>query len=220
MLTHIRNKVFVLISLLRTLGRGRDLVQGNRHNSEPQDGVEGHRIVTDGGMRRMERETKALHLISQPTRAIIIQNILGHPCMMPSLKELDHYNPDKTMGTISGHVDKLVDAGIVRRVTVPQSYRQKNLPETFFILSDGGYDLLENHSLFLPEKEEIKQDHARVEKPDRIKEAERAPRPTVDVEYEHPLKGDGRTVVEPADDSDDACDNWEVADTDQDELLV
>lgn len=168
----------------------------------------------------MDRERKALHLALQETRANIIQNILGQPTMMPSLKELDYFNPDKSMGAISGHIDRLVDTGIVLRVSLPQSYGQKNLPNTFFTLSDGGYKLLKDHEFYIPHLQEIRDEYAGVEKRDDIKEAECAPRPTVDVEYDHPLQGDGISVVEPADDCNPYGEWIEVNRNDDQELLV
>lgn len=158
-------------------------------------------------------EVSKLNLVTQVTRANLIQNILGHACMMPSLKELDHYNPSKSAGTLSGHLDKLIDAGIVRRMTLPQGRRQRNLPSTFYTLSDEGYELLERHSLFLPNLDEIRADHAHVEKSETVKRYEQAPRPTADVGYDHPLKGDGMTIVVPQGPEDeDGCKNWENVD--------
>ena len=117
--------------------------------------------------------------------------------MMPSPTELDYYNPSKTKGTISGHTDKLVEAEVVMRVVIPQGERQRDYPDTFVTLTDKGYNLLQEHSVFLPALETIKRDHERVEKTDQIRKYEFAPRPTVNVEYDHPLNGDGISVVNP-----------------------
>lgn len=142
--------------------------------------------------------------------------------MMPSLKEIDYYNPDKSTGTISGHIDTLIERGVVRRLTLPQGSRQRDLPNTFFVLSDGGYRLLQQHSLFLPQEEDIKDDHDRVEKTDQIRRFECAPRPTADVEYDHPLRGDGMTVVVPTDyDDSGTCGNWDnIKEYEQDTVLA
>lgn len=179
-------------------------------------------IITDGGKEMKDQDDalsidesrKGLNIITQSTRANIIQNIIGHPCMMPSMTEIDYYNPSKSTGTISGHIDTLIENGIVRRLTLPQGARQKGYPDAFFVLSDTGYKLLKQHSLYLPYADEIKSDHERTEKTDKIKRYECAPRPTADVEYDHPLQGDGMTVVAPAnrDDSNSTCTKWEKVD--------
>lgn len=194
---------------------------GEERFTKPSIQTDGGRQIPsrkDGQDRVMQDELDQLHLITQVTRANLIQNILGHACMMPSLKELDHYNPSKSAGTISGHLDKLIDGGIVRRMTLPQGMRNRSLPSTFYILSDVGYELLERHSLFIPDIDEIRADHARVEKTDTVKRYEQAPRPTADVEYAHPLKGDGMTIVTPSDCED--CSSWEDFDRNDPEELV
>ena len=156
-------------------------------------------IYTDGGdsSEKLAEHRDLLNLVTQETRANIIQNILGHHCTMPSPTELDYYNPSKSKGTISGHIDKLVDAGVLMRVVIPQGERQRDYPDTFVTLTDKGYNLLEEHSLFVPAIDDIKRDHERVEKTNEIKKYEFAPRPTVNVDYDHPLSGDGISVVEP-----------------------
>lgn len=177
-------------------------------------------IMADGGHQMNDRSQDReggenmdqIHLISQQTRGNLIQNILGHPCMMPSLKELSYYNPRKT-GTVSGHIEKLVDAGIVMRVTLPQGERRRDLPSTFFTMSDHGYELLDQHNIFLPALVKIREDHARVEKTAEIEKYENAPRPTVDVEYPHPLKGDGEEIVDPRNEDEDRCDWDDVSDS-------
>lgn len=158
-------------------------------------------LIMDGGVSLddtiIANRREKLNLITQVTRAKLIQNVLGHKWMMPSKRELDYYNPSKSSGTISEHLDKLIDAGILVRVIVPQGQRERDLPNTFFTLSSEGYSLLSSHSLFLPNCDEIREDHNKVDKTEEIKRYEQARRPTVDVGYSHPLQGDGISVVDP-----------------------
>jgi DNA-binding HxlR family transcriptional regulator len=153
-------------------------------------------VVTDGGDDGASYLNR-LNSVTQVTRAKLTQNILGHYVMLPSLKELEHYNPSRSKTTISEHLDKLVDSGVVTRVQIPKGEQQRDKPRTFFTLTDAGYDLLQDHALFLPAIDEIREDHANVERRPDIVEYELAPRPTVDVEYDHPLRGDGTSVVDP-----------------------
>lgn len=158
-------------------------------------------VMTDGGQESYllphEERLSQLNTITQTTRANLIQNMLGHRWMMPSKSELDYYNQSKSAGTISGHLDKLIEADIAMRIVMPQGKGTRDGPSAFFTLTDEGYATLDYHALFIPDLDEIRSDHARVKKTDDIIEDENAHRPTILVEYDHPLKGDGRSVVDP-----------------------
>lgn len=165
----------------------------------------GNAVVTDGGHpdsdqpsleEEIDSDMEMIRLIAQETRLTLIQNVLGHPWMMPSLQEFSEYNPKWSKGTISGHLDKLVDGGVLMRVYLPQGERQRDRPSTYYTLTDQGYELLDRHRLLLSNLDEIRDRHARVEKTDTLARLEDAPRPTVNVDYDHPLQGDGRSVVE------------------------
>jgi DNA-binding HxlR family transcriptional regulator len=123
--------------------------------------------------------------------------------MMPSKFELERYNPSKTGGTLTQHLEKLIDAGLVMRVSIPSGERSRSGPSSFFVLTNEGYELLEQHRVFLPIKKEIRQDHAEVPKPEKVKQYELAKRPKVNVEYDHPLAGGESKVVDPLDHADD-----------------
>lgn len=158
---------------------------------------------TDGGeseinQTRFEETREWLDLLSQETRANIVQNILGHRYMMPSLYEFAYLNPSKNKGTIKGHLDKLVETDFILRVTLPQGKRQRDHPDTFYILSNEGYRFLQRHSLLIPDIDEIRSDHSRVKRSDKFKKYEYAPRPTIPLEYDHPLHSDNEKVVDPA----------------------
>lgn len=161
-------------------------------------------IISDGGRKirigssQDDSDLSKIQLISQTTRANLIQNILGHRWVMPSKKELDYYNPDTSPGNITTHLKKLEEGDLVIRAVVPQGERKRDGPNTFFTLTDDGLDLLKEHALFLPQLEEIRKDHnERLEKTDEIERYESARRPTIKVNYNHPLKGDGVSVVNP-----------------------
>lgn len=173
-------------------------------------------VMTDGGIeedeipRKRDEDIRLLNLITQETRSNLIQNILGHRWMMPSKLELDRYNPSKSPGTITGHLNKLTDEGVLIRAVIPQGERSRSGPTAFFALTDRGYSLLEKHSVFIPKLDEIRYDHARVTKPDKVKQYELALRPTINVEYNHPLEGDGLEVADPVEYADDFDDfDWD-----------
>jgi len=184
-------------------------VQFSRWSSGPAKTT--HTLMTDGGheshLLPHEERLSQLNTITQTTRANLIQNMLGHRWMMPSKGELDYYNQSKSAGTISGHLDKLIEADVAMRIVMPQGKGTRDGPSTFFTLTDEGYTTLKHHAVFVPDLDEIRSDHARVEKTDKIIEDENAHRPTILVEYDHPLKGDGRSVVNPCEYATD-FDKW------------
>lgn len=132
-------------------------------------------VMTDGGLNDMQK----LNLITQATRASLVQDIIGHPEEMPSAKELKYMNPSKSRATILEHLDKLMDAGIVERVELSDDqHRARDLPSTFYQLSDEGWSLLEDHNVLVSRRDEIKDEYERVEKTDEIIRYQQAPRPS------------------------------------------
>lgn len=130
--------------------------------------------ITDDGIDEIE----ALHTLTQETRANLIQDIIGHPSEMPSLKELAYMNPSvKNEATIRDHLGRLIEAGIVEQVQLPSEKRSRDSPYTFYCLTEEGRDLLEKHSIIVPDEEQIKQEYQAVEKPGDIKKYEEAERP-------------------------------------------
>lgn len=122
-------------------------------------------------------EWEALRLITQPTRAALISDILGHPEELPSVREFDHLNPDVKRSNIEYHLQKLIQAGLVEKVTLTKGERKRDLPSTFYGLTDDGYDFLERHGL-LEEQPVWKAVNRSVEKPPEIQEAEGMERPS------------------------------------------
>lgn len=132
--------------------------------------------ITDDGIDEIE----ALHTLTQETRANLIQDIIGHPSEMPSLKELAYMNPSvKNEATIRDHLGRLMEAGIVEQVQLPSEKRSRDSPYTFYRLTEEGRNLLEKHSIIVPDEEQIKQEYQEVEKPEDIKRYEEAERPIV-----------------------------------------
>jgi predicted ArsR family transcriptional regulator len=122
------------------------------------------------------REREQLHVATQDTRFVLLQNILGHPSQRPSMKELAYVNPSKSEGTIYQHLQRLVEAGIVETYTLPSEQRKRDLPYKFYGVSDTGRAFLDRHGLLRAE-ETLRAVYERVEKAERIKRFERAPRP-------------------------------------------
>lgn len=126
-----------------------------------------------------EQERERLYVATQDTRFVLLQNILGHPSQLPSMKELAYVNPSKSEGTIYQHLERLVEAGIVETYTLPSDRRKRDLPYKFYGVSDEGRAFLDRHGLLRAE-ETLREVYERVEKNEQIRRFERAPRPQAD----------------------------------------
>jgi DNA-binding transcriptional ArsR family regulator len=124
----------------------------------------------------LESVRERLNVVTQETRFALLQDILGHPSELPTLKELDYVNPSKSQTTIRQHLQQLVDAGIVEEVLLPEDRRQNDLPYKFYGISESGRQFLAEHKL-LRAQETLREIYDRVEKTDDIKRYETAPRP-------------------------------------------
>jgi DNA-binding transcriptional ArsR family regulator len=124
----------------------------------------------------LESVRERLNVVTQETRFALLQDILGHPSELPTLKELDYVNPSKSQTTIRQHLQQLVDARIVEEVLLPDERRQNDLPYKFYGLSESGRQFLKEHKL-LRAQDTLRAIYGRVEKTDAIKRYETAPRP-------------------------------------------
>lgn len=121
-------------------------------------------------------EWTALKLVTQDTRAGLLADIVGHPKGMASVPELDYMSPRIERSAIDEHLRKLVDAGVVEKTQLPAGERSRDLPYTFYSLTEQARDLFDRNNIF---DEAIWQDqYAKVEKTDKILEIQRAPRPS------------------------------------------
>jgi len=124
----------------------------------------------------LETVRSRLNVVTQETRFSLLQDILGHPDGLPTLKELDYVNPSKSRTTIRQHLEELVDAGIVEEVLLPEDQRRNDRPYKFYGLSEEGRAFLEEHKLLRAE-DTLREIYDRVEKTDEIERYESAPRP-------------------------------------------
>ncbi|WP_306061134.1 helix-turn-helix domain-containing protein [Natronococcus wangiae] len=124
----------------------------------------------------LESVRERLNVVTQETRFALLQDILGHPSELPTLKELDYVNPSKSQTTIRQHLRQLVDVGIVEEVLLSEDRRQNDLPYKFYGISESGRQFLEEHKL-LRAQDTLRDIYDRVEKTDDIKRYETALRP-------------------------------------------
>ena len=124
----------------------------------------------------IDRVRERLNVVTQETRFSLIQDILGHPAQLPTLKELDYVNPSKSQTTIRQHLQELVNEGILEKASLPKDQRQNDLPYTFYGLSEDGRKFLAEHGLLRAE-ETLTEIYNSVEKTETIQRYETAPRP-------------------------------------------
>ena len=124
----------------------------------------------------IDRVRERLNVVTQETRFSLLQDIIGHPSQLPTLKELDYVNPSKSQTTIRQHLQQLVDVGIVEEITLPKDRRRNDLPYKFYGISEDGRAFLDEHGLLRAE-ETLQAVYERVEKTEQIERYEAAPRP-------------------------------------------
>jgi DNA-binding transcriptional ArsR family regulator len=133
-------------------------------------------ITSDHTPGDLESVRERLNVVTQETRFSLLQDILGHPSELPTLKELDYVNPSKSQTTIRQHLQPLVNVGIVEEVLLPEDRRQNDLPYKFYGISESGRQFLEEHKL-LRAQDTVREIYDRVKKTDDIIRYETAPRP-------------------------------------------
>lgn len=119
---------------------------------------------------------KTLNVVTQETRFVLLQNILGHPEGLPSLKELAYVNPSKSEGTIYEHLRTLVECGVVESYELPKDERSRDLPYKFYGVTDEGREFFRQHGMLRAE-ETLREAYDAVEKPKKVTKYENAPRP-------------------------------------------
>lgn len=135
-----------------------------------------HMSTSNQTSSELDRVRERLNVITQETRFSLIQDILGHPEQLPTLKELDYVNPSKSQTTLRQHLQQLIEASVVEEVILPNDRRQNDRPYKFYGISDEGRQFLETHDLLRAE-DTLRTIYTRVKKTDEIERYETAPRP-------------------------------------------
>lgn len=120
----------------------------------------------------------ALTTITQETRASLLADVVGHPEGQISVPELDYLNPGVERSAISEHLARLVDAGVLGKTEIPVGERSRDLPHTFYHVTDEGRALFDRNGIFDPEV--WREQYARVEKTEEIERIEAMDRPAVE----------------------------------------
>ncbi|TYT61556.1 helix-turn-helix transcriptional regulator [Natrialba swarupiae] len=126
-----------------------------------------------GGTREL------VHFVTQETRFSLIANVVQHPAGLASMYELEQLNPSVSEATVYKHVQKLIEAGILEAVTLPDDERQQGYPWKFYRLTDEGRAFLDEHNLLAAE-ETLRLIYDSIsDKSEKMVRYENAPRPDV-----------------------------------------
>lgn len=92
-----------------------------------------------------EEQRRVYDLLSQETRHLILQYILGHPDHLPSLDEFAYLIP-KNKVAIRDQLQVLREEGIVERYDHPPNEESRDLPSQFYGLTEYGIGVLDEYS--------------------------------------------------------------------------
>ena len=118
----------------------------------------------------------AFSTLDDTTRANIIGTVVGHPTGTPSKKELEFYNPSVAASTLTGHLHRLEDIGLIEVIERDREGLEKGQPYRFFQLTTAARELFDRNNLFEPEA--YRALFAEVEKSSEIEAAEAVERPS------------------------------------------
>jgi len=120
-------------------------------------------------------QQRLFELLSQDTRQLIVQELLGHPAHLMSLAELE-YMTGKNRVTIRNHLDTLRDADIIARYTSEPNKKTRELPAQFYGFTERGVEILHSYKYLrgVPVARSLYENTRKTEK---IQRHEAAPRP-------------------------------------------
>ncbi len=122
-----------------------------------------------------EEQRRLFELLSQETRHLVLQNILGHPEHLVSLDELDYMIP-KSKAAIGDQLDTLIEAGILDLYRYGPSEGKRDLPSKFYGLTEYGVNVLDEYN-YLRGVPVARSLYKNTRKSEKVERHEAAPRP-------------------------------------------
>ena len=101
--------------------------------------------------------------------------MVGHPKGTPSKKELEYYNPSIAASTITDHLIRLEEMGLIEAIERNREGLERGQPYRFFQLTDAARELFDRNNLFGPDT--YRELFAEVEKTEETGAAEGVRRP-------------------------------------------
>ena len=120
-------------------------------------------------------QQRLYELLSQDTRQLIVQELLGHPTHLMSLAELE-YMTGKNRVTITNHLDTLREEDIIARYIFEPNKETRGLPAQFYGFTERGVEILHDYKYLrgIPVARALYENTRKTEK---IQRHEAAPRP-------------------------------------------
>jgi len=120
-------------------------------------------------------QQRLFELLSQDTRQLIVQELLGHPAHLISLAELE-YMTGKNRVTITNHLDTLRDGDIIAQYIFEPKKETRGLPAQFYGFTERGVEILHDYKYLrgIPVARALYENTRKTEK---IQRHEAAPRP-------------------------------------------
>ena len=118
----------------------------------------------------------ALSALDDTTRANIVGTIVGHPKGAPSKKELEYYNPSVAASTLTDHLNRLQEVGLIEVIERDRAGLSRGQPYRFFQLTDAARDLFDRNNLF--DSDAYRALFAEVETTNEIEAVQAVERPT------------------------------------------
>jgi len=133
-------------------------------------------------------QRRLFELLSQDTRQLIVQELLGHPAHLMSLAELE-YMTGKNRATIKGHLDTLREADIIARYISEPNKGNRELPAQFYGFTEHGVEILHSYKYLrgVPVARALYENTRKTEK---IERHETAPRPDLPIAVAEVLEFD------------------------------
>jgi len=128
-----------------------------------------------GGTDPFAEQQRLFELLSQATRQLIVQELLGHPTHLMSLAELE-YMTGKNRVTIKNHLDTLREEDILAQYIFEPNKETRGLPAQFYGFTERGVEILHDYKYLrgVPVARALYENTRKTEK---IQRHEAAPRP-------------------------------------------
>jgi predicted ArsR family transcriptional regulator len=141
-----------------------------------------------GDANPFTEQQRLFEFLSQDTRQLIVQELLGHPAHLMSLAELE-YMTGKNRATIKNHLDTLRDEDIIVQYIFEPNKETRGLPAQFYGFKERGVEILHDYKYLrgVPVARALYENTRKTEK---IQRHEAAPRPDLPPAVAKALKFD------------------------------
>lgn len=98
--------------------------------------------AVDGSSNPLDQQRELMDLLSQETRHLVVQTILGHPEHLPSAAELDHLVADESSRAVAEQVERLRDEDVLAEYVHEPNRSTRGLPWKFYGPTEYGVRVL------------------------------------------------------------------------------